>query len=118
MNNDLAKLASTTQNTQSQCVGLQNGSYVPGRQLQATQDVSGYTAYPFADIINYDDMTPTFGSCIPSASGLNATLVGFVDTCAQSYTDCCYNAAVAGDQVIATSFVRHLYDMTLRGAWW
>ena len=113
MNSDLAKLAWTTRNTQSQRVGLQNGSYAPGRQLQATQDVSGYTAYPFADIFNYDDLTPTFGSCIPSTSGLNTTLVGLVDTCAQSHTDCCYNAAAAGDQVLATSFVRHLYDMTL-----
>ncbi len=80
---------------------LQNGSYVPGRQIQSTQNVSEYTVFPFADLEGYDDMTPTLGTCFVNTTGLsiNNTLFGLVDGCTQQNRECCYDAANVGDQV-------------------
>ncbi|DBB17410.1 TPA: hypothetical protein ACH3X3_014441 [Trebouxia sp. C0006] len=78
----------------------QNGSYVPGRQIQSTQNVSEYTVFPFADLEGYDDMTPTLGTCFVNTTGLsiNNTLFGLVDGCTQQNRECCYDAANVGDQ--------------------
>ncbi len=80
---------------------LQNGSYVPGRQIQSTQNVSEYSVFPFADLEGYDDMTPTLGTCFANTTGLsiNNTLFGLVDACTQKNEECCYDAANVGDQV-------------------
>jgi len=84
------------------CFGaLQNGSYVPGRQIQSTQNVSEYSVFPFADLEGYDDMTPTLGTCFANTTGLsiNPTLTGLVDACTQQTGLCCYTASGAADQV-------------------
>ncbi len=80
---------------------MQNGSYVPGRQIQSTQNVSEYSSFPLADIQNYDDMTPTLGTCFANTTGLssNATLAGLVDACTERNVHCCYDATSAGTQV-------------------
>ena len=80
---------------------LQNGSYVPGRQIQSIQSLSSYTIFPFADLEGYDDMTPTLGTCFANTTGLSIspTLTGLVDACTQQNGLCCYKAANASDQV-------------------
>ncbi len=80
---------------------LQNGSYVPGDQTQLVQNLPGYTTLPYADLQNYDDMTPTLGSCFTDAAGLNinATVAGLVNSCLNEENLCCYDAAAADDQV-------------------
>ncbi len=80
---------------------LQNGSYVPGRQIQSTQSLSNYTIFPFADLEGYDDMTLTLGTCFANTTGLSIspTLTGLVDACTQQNGLCCYKAVNASDQV-------------------
>jgi hypothetical protein len=80
---------------------VQNGSYVPGRQIQSTQSVPNYTVFPLADLEGYDDMTPTLGTCFANTTSLSIspTLTGLVDACTQQNGLCCYKAANASDQV-------------------
>ena len=80
---------------------LQNGSYVPGKQIQSTQNVPEYTVFPFADLQNYNDMNPTLGTCLMSsnATALPATLRDGVDSCTESNTLCCYTDTTDANQV-------------------
>ena len=93
---------------------LQNGSYVPGRQIQSTQSLSNYTVFPFADLEGYDNMTPTLGTCFANTSGvsISPTLTGLVDACTQQNGLCCYKAANANDQVNLVLAVVTLACMT------
>ncbi len=93
---------------------MQNGSYVPGRQIQSTQSVSNYTVFPFADLEGYDDMTPTLGTCFANTTGvsISPTLTGLVDACTQQNGLCCYKASSAGDQVKLAQAVLSLICMT------
>ena len=95
-------------------VALQNGSYVPGRQIQSTQSLSNYSVFPFADLEGYDNMTPTLGTCFANTSGvsISPTLTGLVDACTQQNGLCCYNAANASDQVNLIQAVMTLICMT------
>ena len=58
-------------------------------QLQAPRN---YSMFPFSDVQNHDEMTPTLGSCFTNYTGmaLNPDLRQQVDQCASNNTLCCY----------------------------
>lgn len=77
---------------------LQNGTYLPGVQIESSQNLSDYTSIPFTDLQYHNDMTPSLGTCFVNgtASALGA-LMGQVNECASTHTFCCY--ATTADQV-------------------
>ncbi|KAL3133728.1 hypothetical protein ABBQ32_008218 [Trebouxia sp. C0010 RCD-2024] len=76
----------------------QEGKFVTGVQPQPSQDVSGYTAFPFSDLPYQYDMNPVLGSCFASSSSssIAPSVVQQVNTCMARDAICCYDAA--GDQ--------------------
>ena len=67
-------------------------------QTQANQHLTDYTAFPFADLQNQNNMNPVLGTCFANTTGLTITpeMMQRVNDCTENYTICCYTA---GNQV-------------------
>lgn len=86
-------------------VAVQEGKYVAGEPLQPSQNVSGYTLFPYADLQSQYDLSPVLGTCSTNNSGLSISLdlAQQVNNCTGGDDKCCFYNAAAADQVRPTS---------------
>ena len=82
----------------SSSCALQEGRYTAGVQTQTTQNLTGYTVFPFTALQFYNNMNPLLGTCFANTTGLTVTpaMMQRVNDCTEINTICCYTA---NDQV-------------------
>lgn len=82
---------------------VQDGKYVAGVPSQPSQNVSGYTLFPFADLPDQYDLSPVLGTCSTNNSGstISLDLMQQVNNCTGGDNKCCYHNydATTDDQV-------------------
>ena len=98
-------------------IALQSGAYISGTQIQPSQNLSDYTVFPYADLQNQNDMTPSLGSCFANSTGLgiSTALTGQVHECMAKNTLCCYAAADGQVTVSWWCCMLHAASWSVRG---